>query len=274
VIVHKLIIIFFLLIAHIAIYYFIAELKNRHTTLAIMLTLSALFYMSLIAMTVNGFSEAMSILFIVLTIRFLREERNTNALLCYTLAVFMHYRALYLFPLGIYALLNLYKEGKLSLTSLMKTDTSAKAIYGFVVVAAVLTVYTAYLTWIEFPYARTVTNISIPSGKIYGNPLNLEFFSPATAIPFFTITGATILYLVRKRELLTASTVATSLLCLSLIPVIQIFYALFLCPIPLISGGEKGRRVALFWVLLSGLILVVSIYQPEISSLIRRGSLH
>lgn len=270
VVVHKLIIILLTLVAHIAMYYFIAELRNRHATLPIMLTLSNLFYMWLMGWTLYGLSDAISILFIILTVRFLREGNNTIALLCYSLAVFMHYRALYLLPLGVYALLNLYKEGKLSLATLLRASTSAKAIYGFTAVAGVLTIYTAYLTFIEFPYASIITDISIPLRGICANPLNLESFSPAVAIPVFAITGATIFFLVREGELLTASTVATSLIFFSLLPLVQITYTLFLHTIPLSSKEERGRRVVFFWLLLTTLTFTVSIYHREIFDLIMR----
>jgi len=158
----------------------------------------------------------------------------------------------------------LYREGELSFTSLLRASISAKFIYCFTVVAAGISVYTAYLTWIAFPYTDTLINISIPAAQIYGNPLYPEYFSPAIAIPFFVVTGVVIFYLVRKRELLTASTVASSLLFTSMLCFIQIFYQLFLCIVPLTSNEEKGRRVALLWLALSSLVIVFYIYHPEI----------
>lgn len=259
-VVNKLLVCLLILIAHIAVYYFVDELRNRHVTLAIKATLSTIFYLSLIHWSANGLSDTISILFIILTIRFLREKRNILGLLCYVMSVFMHYRALYLFPLGIYALVNLYKEGKLSLTSLLRSNTATKIIYSFTIIIGALTIYTAYLSFIEFPYARVINEVFISSGAIAHNPLNPEFFSPALAIPVLVITGLAIFYLVKERELLIASIITVAFLSFSLLPFFQIWYPLFLFPIPLIPSEERSRWVTFSWLLLTALILVVPLY--------------
>ncbi len=266
-VVNKLIVCLLIIIAHIAVYYFIDELRNRHAALATKATLSALFYLFLMYWSANGFSDAISILFIILTIRFLREKRNAPGLLCYAMSVFMHYRALYLLPLGIYAVINLYKEGKLSLTSLLRASTSTRTMYGSTIVISALTIYTAYLTFIEFPYARTVEELFISSGRIAHNPLNPGFFSPALAIPVFAITCLAILYLVREKELLTASTIFVALLFFSLVPFLQAWYPLFLFPVPLILKEERSRVFTLCWLLLSVSILVAAIHWPGWSTI-------
>lgn len=257
---NKLLVCLLILIAHIAIYYFVDELRNRHATLAIKATLSTIFYLSLLHWSANGLSDTISILFIILTIRFLREKRNILGLLCYVMSVFMHYRALYLFPLGIYALVNLYKERKLSLTSLLRANTATKIIYSFTIIIVALTIYTAWLSFIEFPYARVINEVFISSGRVAHNPLNPEFFSAALAIPVLAMTGLAVFYLVRERELLTAPTIAVAFLSFSLLPFFQTWYPLFLFPIPLIPNEERSRWVTLSWLLLTALILVVPLY--------------
>jgi len=262
-VVNKLIVCLLILIAHIAMYYFIDELRKRHAALAINATLSAIFYLLLMYWSANGFSDTISLLFIILAIRFLREKRNAPGLLCYALSVFMHYRALYLFPLGIYALINLYREGKLSLTSLLRASTSARIIYSSTIVMGALTIYTAYLSFIKFPYARIINEVYISSGGIAHNPLNPGFFSPAWAIPVLAITCLVILYLVKSKELLTASTIFVAILLFSLTPFFQVWYPLFLFPVPLIPKEQRSRVVTICWLLLSVSILVGAAYSPE-----------
>lgn len=262
-VVNKLIVCLLILIAHIAMYYFIDELRKRHAALAMNATLSAIFYMLLMYWSANGFSDAISILFIILAIRFLREKRNAASLLCYALSVFMHYRALYLFPLGIYALINLYREGKLSLTSLLRASTSTRIIYSSTIVMGALTVYTAYLSFIKFPYARIINEVYTSSGGIAHNPLNPGSFSPAWAIPVLAITCLVILYLVRAKELLTASTIFVAVLFFSLTPFFQVWYPLFLFPVPLIPKEQRSRVVTICWLLLSVSILVGAAYSPK-----------
>jgi len=261
-IVSKLIICLLILIAHIAIYYFIDELRRRHAALAINATLSAIFYMLLMYWSANGFSDAISILFIILAIRFLREKRNAPSLLCYAMSVFMHYRAIYFLPLGIYALINLYREGRLSLTSLLRASTSTRTMYGSTIVMGALTVYTAYLTFIKFPYARIIDEVYASSGGIAHNPLNPGSFSLAWAIPILAITCLVILYLVKAKELLTASTIFVALLFFSLTPFFQVWYPLFLFPVALIPKEERSRVVTLCWLLLTVSILVGAAYSP------------
>jgi len=260
VVVHKLIICLLILIAHIAIYYFIDELRNRHTVLAASVALSVIFYLSLMHWSLNGIPDAISILFIILTIRFLREGENTNALLCYTMSVFTNYRALYFLPLGIYTLLNLYRGGKLSLVSLLKASTPTKIIYSFTIIASALTIYTAYLSFIKFPYTTTLINTFISSQKVHPNPLNPDFFQPAWAIPLFAMAGLAVFYLVKRKELLTASIIAIIFLPFSLLPCFQIWYLLFLFPIPLVPRDERSRIVTLSWLFLTILILIVPLY--------------
>lgn len=255
--VQKLLICFLSLVAHIAIYYFIDELTKRRVTLAVKAILSIIFYLSLVRWSLNGFADAISILFIVLTIRFLREEKSTNALLCYAMSVFMHYRALYFLPLGIQVVFRMYREGKLSPTSLWRAGTSAKVAYGFTIAASILTIYTAYVTFVRFPYMRVLGEVASFWG-IWPNPLSPEFFSPALAIPVFAATALAIAYLVRKKELLAASTVAVALLLLSLFPYFQIWHPIFLLPIPLMPKDKWNKRVTLLWLLLSVSVLVAA----------------
>jgi len=230
--------------------------------LAVNATLSAIFYMLLMYWSANGFSDTISILFIILAIRFLREKRNAPSLLCYAISVFMHYRALYLFPLGIYALINLYREGKLSPTSLLRASTSTRTMYGSTIVMGALTVYTAYLTFITFPYSRIINEVYVSSGGIAHNPLNPGSFSPAWAIPILAMTCLVILYLVKAKELLTASTIFVAVLFFSLTPFFQVWYPLFLFPVPLIPKEERSKAVTLCWLLLSVSILVGAAYSP------------
>ncbi len=262
-VVNKLMVCLLVIIAHITVYYFVDELRKRHAALAINTTLSAIFYLLLMYWSANGFSDTISILFIILAIRFLRESRNTASLLCYAMSVFMHYRALYLFPLGIYALINLYREGRLSLASLLRASTSTRAIYGSTIIVAGLTIYTAYLSFIKFPYERIINEVYLSSGGIAHNPLNPGSFSPAWAIPVLAITCLVILYLIRADELLTASTIFVAVLFFLLTPFFQVWYPLFLFPVPLIPKRERSRAVTLFWLLLTASMLVAAVYSPS-----------
>lgn len=241
-------------------YYFISELIKRRITLAISATLSIIFYLYLMHWSLNGFPDTISILFIILTIRFLREGENTRALLCYAMSAFLHYRALYLLPLGVYTLINLYKNRELSVASLLKAKTSTKLVYGFTVVACALTIYTAYLSFIAFPYSRVIKEVFIYPGTVAPNLLNPEFFSPMWAIPAFTITGLAALYLLSKRELLTASTMVISLLFLTSFPCLFRWYPLFLFPVALFPRDEKSRWITFFWLLSSMWILIAPWY--------------
>ena len=173
--------------------------------------------------------------------------------------VFMHYRALYLLPLGIHVLFRLYREGKLSPASLLRAGTPAKAIYGFTIIAGILTIYIAYTTFVQFPYMKVLGTAASTWG-IWTNPLSPYFFSPALALPAFAMTGLAIAYLVGRNDLLVASNIAVSLLFLALFPYFQLWYTAFLLPIPLLARDERSRRVVLVWLLIFVLVLIVPLH--------------
>jgi hypothetical protein len=102
---NQLLIVLFLVYAHVALYFFVrdalgaapGERRVRWLTLAAV-------YVYVIYYTLNGFYDAAALTPLILAVSYLGQRRGVAALLAYSVAAFIHYRAFFLAPWAVAAL--------------------------------------------------------------------------------------------------------------------------------------------------------------------------
>lgn len=98
-------IVLFLVYAHLAIY---VALSSNWPRLPLLATL--LLYFEIIHWTLEGFYDATALFPLLLCTVYLRRGRGLAALVAYVASVFIHYRALFFLPWGVYAAILIIRE--------------------------------------------------------------------------------------------------------------------------------------------------------------------
>jgi hypothetical protein len=107
---NKLLILLFLVYAHITIYLLLKPGLALDRVNPIGFLVVFVVYAECVHWALNGFYEPLVIAPLVLCGRYLYERRGLAAFVAYSAAAFMHFRALFLLPLGLYALYMIIDE--------------------------------------------------------------------------------------------------------------------------------------------------------------------
>ncbi len=100
----RLLIFLFVIYAHVSIYFLLRTAFAGEGTRILGLLGAVLAYGEIVHWTLEGFYEAATIAPLILSAKFLSERRGSEALLAFSAALFLHFRALYLIPYVFYAL--------------------------------------------------------------------------------------------------------------------------------------------------------------------------
>jgi hypothetical protein len=102
VLVHKLMVLSFLITAYLSVYYFTAGWKKYNFGLLPYVLAPVLFYLSASFWALNGFFDVVPVLLIILSIYALKKDDYFKGILFISGAIFVHYRALMYSPLLLY----------------------------------------------------------------------------------------------------------------------------------------------------------------------------
>jgi hypothetical protein len=107
---NKLLIILFVLYAHGAFYAFVKAGQLESWAKPVGFAAAAIVYSELIHWSLEGFYEALVLIPLVLSARFLAQRRGIESLLAFSVASVLHFRAFFFAPLAVYALYLIVRE--------------------------------------------------------------------------------------------------------------------------------------------------------------------
>ncbi len=226
---NKCMILTYVLFAHVAFWVFLEESRSHFLPVRAVLLYYA--YLLPVFWALNGFYDPLPYLFALLSIRNWRRRRYEQCFLYGSLAAFLHYRIIPVIgPFLAYSFL----KGK-------RTEQKATGLF-----LLGLTVLTAYLSFITFPYFDVAGRS--PEAK---NPFYVMRGDPVRLCLLLGLTGATVSCAYRERELLPALGWILGVAGFMVYAVFQAWYPIFLLPLLLAHSKEKtGKTVPL------GLLLV------------------
>jgi len=245
VIVHKLMVLSFLAGAHLALYYFIMELKKRGFGVFLVASVSSLFYRHMVFWALNGFYDVMAILLIILSIKYWRKGSSLKSLVVLTASFFLHYRSIFYLPLWIVLFAKILFQHKNDLWNQLTRFSKLSLSFMWFLIVALLDLYTAYLsflnrTW-EIPAEWKTSIINVYSGK------------PDAQMLLLALSAIVFLILVKRKSYITGSTMLLCLAYMLFTPNWMHWHHLFFFPTMLIPSNKISVEAAAFW-------LVTTIY--------------
>lgn len=237
VVVHKLMIISFLLLAYICIYYFALEWKKAGVGLFSYVLAPVLFYICVSFWALNGFYDVIPVLLIILSIIALKREKYINGLLFISTAMFMHFRAWVYIPLFIYSLNKIRCAGKPFQATWRDAIFTASS-----VIMILLSGYTLYLA------SSSVLKIPWEAGKWVFSAASLyEVKNVPLFVLFSVVSFGVSFYLYQMEELLTSSTIVLFWVFISFTILWRPWYPLFFFPALLLPKGTKSKESVFLW---------------------------
>jgi len=250
VIVHKLEIIFLIILAGSGLYIIFDHLSDIKVSkiVIVILVLSLVPYVLFWAM--NGIYDAAAILPVALSLYELKKGKVASSLVLLSLAMFLHYRAIIYAPLLLYLYLLVIGRGMEArgLTAL----TVSSSLVG-------VTAYTGYLTFIRFPYDDAIYRM-MTSSNVLSNPLNV--ISPCYSIltPFIavTIVALCVLYSfsMPRDFVLTTSCMMTYLMLIMFHPLYQFWYPILSIPLIMIPENPRSVETVSIWILTINIMIL------------------
>ena len=258
--VFKLEIALFLVVSHVCMYYFLKRFWNQEISLDflkhfwnpeisfVLKTVSVyLLYIVLVVYSANGMFDTVAFLFTLAAVAMFLEKRFDLFLLFGAVSSTFKYQAgIFLFPLILVSLVQLFQQSKLSVIA------KNKAVLGAVGLAAV-SLFTAYLS---FPFLVGAKPEFIMNG--------VNAFSPHAQIPWmlqaFTIlltlsvTLVCAVYLLNRSRIVSLFMVFSLLPCFTM-PYFQSWYMPFFFGYLLFPKEKRALEVTVIWVVFMAIVL-------------------
>lgn len=208
-----------------------ASLSSRlaRTSLAAFTILSAV---ELARWALNGMYDPLSVFLLLLSIKDYERSRFSHALVYYSLALFFHFRALWLAPLALFAFVNFFKS---SSGTIFKTILNPKVVF-----SGVLTL----LSLVSFVLAAPgLKDLPINNYFFMGLPSEIHWWRFSLFLIMTAIVGTNCY---KSGGFLALSCIVWASFMWILTPLIQQWYVLFLIPIAtlLFSQNFEIRRRA------------------------------
>ena len=202
-----------------------------------------LVYLELLHWSLNGFYDPVFVLLGLLSVRSLREGRPERAFLLFGLALFVHYRALYLGLVGLVALAEVLPR--------LRAERALRApvVVGLVLIAIAVTTLVAGVS-----HSGAIPN---------SNRLALDRAGPTPRmLAVFLLTATLAVVLWRRRQLLAAATLALCFAVLLMTRQTQSWHVLAFVPVLVLPGtwprepepsdaARLASALLLLWVLLT-----------------------
>jgi len=241
VLIFKLEIVFFVVVANICVYLFLKYFLNREMPLALKLVSTGILYYSLVAFAANGMFDSLAFFFSLIAILMFIVGRYDSFFLMLMLSVSLKYQAgIFLFPLIILGLIKLFWQNKFS--DVLKN----KAVIASAILASI-SLYTAYLSAPYFINTRAELSMNGINAFI-AHPqiswLNQAFVVLLTLV----VTVAFAVYMLRKNSLISMSGIFLLILVYTM-PFFQNWYIPFLFLYALIPLPKKQLTITLIWLI-------------------------
>jgi hypothetical protein len=145
---NRLLILLFIIFAHVSIYLLFRSALAGKEVRAVGFLALFLAYGEIIHWTLEGFYEAATIAPLILCAKYLYERRAAEALLCFGVALMLHFRALYFVPYAGYALFLIVRD--------RQWQTWTVKHYVELALAGVLTAISGFVFVTLWPYLKTL----------------------------------------------------------------------------------------------------------------------
>lgn len=253
--VHKLMILSFLTGAHLAVYYFVKELKRigYNFRLFLMILLTSIFYTHIVFWSLNGFYDVVAILLIILSIKYYKEGSSLKSIVILTGSFFLHYRSIFYLPLWICLFVKILLQYKDNIWSQFTHFNKVSLSFLWFISVASLDFYTVYLSFVDkklvIPIEWQSSIINIYNGRVDAQILLITF----SAMIFFI--------LLKRKSYITVSTMLLCLFYVLLTPQWVLWHHLFFFPALLLPSNQPSVEIASFWLLIS-VYLTAGIISP------------
>ena len=246
IIINKSILIIFLIFAHLDVYLFITKINDEGEEKGIAFLISLLFYLFIILWSLNGQYEAIPLLFILLGIQYIKENKNLLGIFFYALALTFKYQALILLPIFSIPILKIFIKERWTILSNIRNAFNKKifllscSIFIFIL----LDLYTFSLSYPFFSNIPIENIISVYALTPFSlNHSTLGFFG----ILFITILSAFYLFYIKDNTM--GLTVIWCFLALILSRQFQMWYILWIFPIIILTKSSKSFRITAIWLI-------------------------
>jgi hypothetical protein len=237
--VYKLEIAFFLVFAHVCLYFFLNRYWKKNMHMFIKLVGVYIIYVSLVTYAANGMFDSVPFLFSLVALTMFMMERYDYFLLLVAISVFFKYQAgIFLLPLIVVGLLMLFEKTRFS--GMLRN----KAVVGSVVFVAI----SAFTAYSSAPFLMQTRPELIMNG--------INSFSPNAQIPWSLQSMAVLLtlaatlvyalYMLNRNSLLSLSALFL-LLPSFMLPYFQNWYLPFIFVYVLIPQQKKELEATIIW---------------------------
>lgn len=220
----KLTLIKYLLVSHLVFALFVWLLlpKGRQAAqLAMILLLGPLFYQELVFWALYGIYDAVAVGALFGAIYFLSARQPVRSLVCYALAAFLHFRALWLLPIAVAACFQL--------PALLRLKRSRQAALLAALALFEISVYALILAMPD------ISNYAVTNSLLWRALIADPSRALAFLVPFLALAG----FLIAQRAWLALSLVIWQAFILVQTPDVRPWHGLFYLPI--IAAGLIGR---------------------------------
>ncbi len=239
VLVYKLEIALFLVIAHVCLYFFLKHFWSKEMELPFKLIGVYIIYVLLVIYAANGMFDVVPFLFSLLGLTlFLTKRYDYFVLFTGVSIIFKYQTGIFLLPLIIYSLVALYRANRL--TGLLRSKP--------VLAGAALALVSLSTALLSLPYLMQTRPQLIMNGiNAFNSHSQIPWWLQATAV-MLTLVATLIyaVYMYRKNSLMSMSAVFL-LLPSYMMPYIQNWYLPFLFSYILIPQGKKELAATMVW---------------------------
>lgn len=247
ILVFKLEITLFIAVAHVCLYFFLKYFWKKPLDLPWKLVGVYIIYVSLVIFAANGMFDSVAFLFSLFGLIMFLTKRYDRFILLMGVSILFKYQAgIFLLPLIVYALLELYRENNLS--GLIKNKP--------VVAGAVLALISVSTAVLSTPFLMQTRAELVMNG--------INAFNPHSQIPWWLQTIAVLLtlsvtlayaaYMYRRNSLMSLSAMFL-LLPSYMMPYIQNWYLPFLFAYVLVPSEKKELGATMIWLVFMILML-------------------
>ncbi len=231
----------FILVAHVCLYFFLKYFWKKPLDLPWKLVGAYIIYVSLVIFAANGMFDAIPFLFSLFGLAMFLTKRYDYFILLMAVSITLKYQAgIFLLPLIIYALLQLYREKGLS--GLVKNKA--------VIAGAALALVSVFTAVLSAPYLMKTRHELVMNGiNAFNSHSQIPWWLQTTAVLLtLAVTVAYAAYMYRRNSLLSLSAMFM-LLPSYMMPYIQNWYLPFLFSYILVPQEKKELAATMIWLI-------------------------
>jgi hypothetical protein len=239
--VFKMEIVFFLVIAHICLYFFLRRFLPKEMNLSLKMLGIFIFYVALVVYAANGMFDAVAFLFAFASLTMFLKGRYDYFLLLSVISVTVKYQAgIILLPLIIFGLIKLLGQTKFSDVIRNKA----------VIAAALLAALDGYTIYLSAPFlASTRSEFVINGINLFSPHVQLPYLSQSFAVLItLAVTLGCAIYLSNKDRFISLSMLYVMLPIFSM-PFFQFWYMPYFFIFAFIPKQKRVLEVTMLWLI-------------------------